>query len=231
MIAVEQFIGKYQAMFNNFPGNPNNSIEMGEWRRVLAKIPPGQIDAVFAMVCDILGNSVKSPRTREFERAIRLLWSNSQRGGGGGFVGDACGLCYGTGVISVWITVADADKSMKLGFHPGGYPYEFGLPCKCTKGRWMKERYWPKLSGEAHEAAYQWYVEQADYAKGEGVRTCRYIAVRSREALRAARFKPRPKQPGAVRPSWVARLTGKTEVARDDCSHCVGMSNGEDESR
>jgi hypothetical protein len=177
MIDINRFIELYTVKYGDFPCDTGSAIQMQEWRRVLSGLPENQLETFFAHLNGILGSSIKKPRTREVERALARMEKDDRPDRRiNGLEG--CGMCFGTGVFTAWITLR-RDGTKALGLDGEGLPYEIGYPCKCSRGRYLRHSF-PNLTDEQQDAAFQWLVLQADIAKSEGVRLSRYLRNKTR---------------------------------------------------
>jgi len=204
MIDIGKFIDVYEAKYGKFPANAKRPAQIEEWRRVLSLIPEHRLNEVFAIVSKELGNSNKNPRTREFENALKQMEviDNSPSS----FKGEGCGMCYNSGIISVWVTYMP-NETKRLGFHEGGYLYQIGCPCKCSKGMYLRATYYQSVTVAQQEMCFQWLREQVDIAESKGINVLRFLHYQAKAMLRSATIRHRGKKL-----DWLKELLGKKET-------------------
>lgn len=205
MIDIVQFADMYEAKYGKFPVDIKRPAMVEEWKRVLYQIPERKLHEVFSMVTRNRGNSNRNPRTADFENALKQMEIIDT--GPSGFKGDGCGVCYGSGVITVMVTYMP-DNTKRLGIHEGGYPYSVGSCCKCSKGMWLRRNYYQKQTDSDQESCFQWLIEQTDIAKEKGVRVERMLFMQLKKALRKSKLKHRGKKM-----DWLKNMLGDKEAA------------------
>lgn len=207
MIDIGKFIDLYTAKYGKFPADPKSETQVNEWKRVLVQVPESKLGEMFSIVSEQLGKSNKNPRTREFEIALRRLEVPEDRPRG--FVGEGCGICYGSGILTIWVTYLP-DDHRRIGFHRGGYPYEIGVPCKCSKGIHLRHKHYPKIKDADQERAFQWCVEQKEIAKAEGATPLGYLHNMAKRYIKLATFQRRGRGM-----EWLKEMKGGEDVVRD----------------